>query len=144
MVYGRHAIAVPTPVNIRTKVQDTEDEIVLMIPSWGVEYRLDKDPKKRQSFEKPAGLILDQMGLSQKGMKIEVFSDIPRGMGLGGSAAIAVSIIKALNNHFKLGLKQDEVNQMALESEKIAHGNPSGIDNTMATYGYTLIYRSGD
>ena len=144
VVYGRHAIAVPAPVNIRTKVQDTEDEILLMIPSWGVEYRLDKNPEKRQSFEKPAGLILDQMGLSKKGMKIEVFSDIPRGMGLGGSAAIAVSIIKALNNHFKLALNQDEINQMALESEKIAHGNPSGIDNTMATYGHPLIFRNGD
>ena len=144
VVYGRHAIAVPAPVNIRTKVQDTEDGILLMIPSWGVEYRLDKNPKKRQSFEKPAGLILDQMGLSKKGMKIEVFSDIPRGMGLGGSAAIAVSIIKALNNHFKLALNQDEINQMALESEKIAHGNPSGIDNTMATYGHPLIFRNGD
>ena len=144
VVYGRHAIAVPAPLNIRTKVQDTEDEILLMIPSWGVEYRLDKNPKKRQSFEKPAGLILDQMGLSKKGMKIEVFSDIPRGMGLGGSAAIAVSIIKALNNHFKLALNQDEINQMALESEKIAHGNPSGIDNTMATYGHPLIFRNGD
>ena len=115
-----------------------------MIPSWGVEYRLDKNPEKRQSFEKPAGLILDQMGLSKQGMKIEVFSDIPRGMGLGGSAAIAVSIIKALNNHFKLALNQDEINQMALESEKIAHGNPSGIDNTMATYGHPLIFRNGD
>ena len=144
VVYGRHAVAVPAPVNIRTKVQDTEDEILLMIPSWGVEYRLDKNPEKRQSFEKPAGLILDQMGLSKQGMKIEVFSDIPRGMGLGGSAAIAVSIIKALNNHFKLTLNQDEINQMALESEKIAHGNPSGIDNTMATYGHPLIFRNGD
>ena len=144
VVYGRHAIAVPAPLNIRTKVQDTEDEILLMIPSWGVEYRLDKNPEKRQSFEKPAGLILDQMGLSKQGMKIEVFSDIPRGMGLGGSAAIAVSIIKALNNHFKLALNQDEINQMALESEKIAHGNPSGIDNTMATYGHPLIFRNGD
>ena len=144
VVYGRHAVAVPAPVNIRTKVQDTEDEILLMIPSWGVEYRLDKNPEKRQSFEKPAGLILDQMGLSKQGMKIEVFSDIPRGMGLGGSAAIAVSIIKALNNHFKLALNQDEINQMALESEKIAHGNPSGIDNTMATYGHPLIFRNGD
>ena len=144
VVYGRHAVAVPAPVNIRTKVQDTEDEILLMIPSWGVEYRLDKNPEKRQSFEKPAGLILDQMGLSNQGMKIEVFSDIPRGMGLGGSAAIAVSIIKALNNHFKLALNQDEINQMALESEKIAHGNPSGIDNTMATYGHPLIFRNGD
>ena len=144
VVYGRHAVAVPAPVNIRTKVQDTDDEILLMIPSWGVEYRLDKNPEKRQSFEKPAGLILDQMGLSKQGMKIEVFSDIPRGMGLGGSAAIAVSIIKALNNHFKLALNQDEINQMALESEKIAHGNPSGIDNTMATYGHPLIFRNGD
>ena len=144
VVYGRHAVAVPAPVNIRTKVQDTEYEILLMIPSWGVEYRLDKNPEKRQSFEKPAGLILDQMGLSKQGMKIEVFSDIPRGMGLGGSAAIAVSIIKALNNHFKLALNQDEINQMALESEKIAHGNPSGIDNTMATYGHPLIFRNGD
>ena len=144
VVYGRHAVAVPAPVNIRTKVQDTEDEILLMIPSWGVEYRLDKNPEKRQSFEKPAGLILDQMGLSKQGMKIEVFSDIPRGMGLGGSAAIAVSIIKALNNHFKLALNQGEINQMALESEKIAHGNPSGIDNTMATYGHPLIFRNGD
>ena len=144
VVYGRHAVAVPAPVNIRTKVQDTEDEILLMIPSWGVEYRLDKNPEKRQSFEKPAGLILDQMGLSKQGMKIEVFSDIPRGMGLGGSAAIAVSIIKALNNHFKLALNQDEINQMALESEKIAHGNPSGIDNSMATYGHPLIFRNGD
>ena len=144
VVYGRHAVAVPAPVNIRTKVQDTEDEILLMIPSWGVEYRLDKNPEKRQSFEKPAGLILDQMGLSKQRMKIEVFSDIPRGMGLGGSAAIAVSIINALNNHFKLALNQDEINQMALESEKIAHGNPSGIDNTMATYGHPLIFRNGD
>ena len=47
VVYGRHAIAVPAPVNIRTKVQDTEDEILLMIPSWGVEYRLDKNPEKK-------------------------------------------------------------------------------------------------
>ena len=144
VVYGRHAIAVPAPVNIRTKVEDTKDDILLMIPSWGVEYRLDKNPENRQSFEKPAGLILDQMGLSQKGMKIEVFSDIPRGMGLGGSAAVAVSIIKAMNNHFNLELTQDEINQMAFESEKIAHGKPSGIDNTMATLGCPLIYRGGD
>ena len=109
-----------------------------------MEYQLDKDPNKRQSFEKPAGLILDKLGLTDRGMKIEVFSDIPRGMGLGGSAAIAVSIIKALNKHFDLKLKNEEINRMAFESEKIAHGNPSGIDNTMATFGFPLIYRTGD
>jgi len=115
-----------------------------MIPSWGVEYRLDKKPEERQSFEKPAALILEKMNLSHTGMKIEVFSDIPRGMGLGGSAVIAVSIIKALNNHFKMNLTEEEINKMAYESEKIAHGNPSGIDNTIATYGHPIIYRKGE
>ena len=144
VVYGRHAIAVPTPLNIRAKVEDSEKGIVLMIPSWGVEYELDKDPKNRQSFEKPAGAILDQLNLSNKGMTIEVFSDIPRGMGLGGSAAIAVAIIKSLNHHYSLNLSDEEINSMAFESEKVAHGNPSGIDNTMATYGHPLIYRTGE
>jgi len=144
VVYGRHAIAVPTPLNIRAKVEDSENGIVLMIPAWGVEYQLNKDPKNRQSFEKPAGAILDQLNLNNKGMTIEVFSDIPRGMGLGGSAAIAVAIIKSLNNHYSLNLSDQEINSMAFESEKVAHGNPSGIDNTMATYGHPLIYRSGD
>ncbi len=144
VVYGRHAIAVPIPLNIRVKVEEADNGVLLMIPSWGVEYRLDKKPEERQSFEKPAALILEKMNLSGTGMKIEVFSDIPRGMGLGGSAVIAVSIIKALNNHFKMNLTDEEINKMAYESEKIAHGNPSGIDNTIATYGYPIIYKKGD
>ena len=144
VVYGRHAIAVPVPLNIRVKIEDVDDGILLMIPSWGVEYYLDKKPEERQSFEKPAALILEKMNLSNVGMKIEVFSDVPRGMGLGGSAVLAVSIIKALNHHYKMGLSEQEINEMAYESEKIAHGNPSGIDNTIATYGYPLIYRKGE
>ena len=144
VVYGRHAIAVPVPLNIRVKIEDADDGVLLMIPSWGVEYYLDKKPEERQSFEKPAALILEKMNLSNVGMKIEVFSDVPRGMGLGGSAVLAVSIIKALNHHYKMGLSEQEINEMAYESEKIAHGNPSGIDNTLATYGYPLIYRKGE
>ena len=144
VVYGRHAIAVPIPLNIRVKIEEANDGVLLMIPSWGVEYYLDKKPEERQSFEKPAALILEKMNLSNVGMKIEVFSDVPRGMGLGGSAVLAVSIIKALNHHYKMGLSEQEINEMAYESEKIAHGNPSGIDNTIATYGYPLIYRKGE
>ena len=144
VVYGRHAIAVPAPLSVRVKVEDSGEGVALMIPSWGIEYQLDKEPDQRQSFEKPAGAILDQLELSNKDMTIEVFPDIPRGMGLGGSAAIAVAIIKGLSNHYNLALSDDEVNRMAFESEKIAHGNPSGIDNIMATFGQPIIFRSGE
>ena len=33
---------------------------------------------------------------------------------------------------------------MAFESEKVAHGNPSGLDNTLACYAKPLVYRAGD
>ncbi|MCG8434359.1 MAG: mevalonate kinase, partial [Gammaproteobacteria bacterium] len=89
------------------------------------------------------GLILDKLGLSETSMKIEVFPNVPRAMGLGGSAAVAVAIIRALDSHYAIGLDDEEVNDLAFECEKVAHGTPSGIDNTMATFGQCLIYRPG-
>jgi hydroxymethylglutaryl-CoA reductase len=77
-------------------------------------------------------------------MRIEVFPDVPRGMGMGGSAALAVAIVRALDIHYKLNLTDEEVNDLAYLSEQIAHGKPSGIDNTLATYGKPLVYRMGN
>jgi hydroxymethylglutaryl-CoA reductase len=143
VVYGRHAIACPLPMNMRALIEDTDKGVQLLIPRWGVEYELAKPREQRRSFEEAAGTILDELGLTNRGMRIEVFPDVPRGMGLGGSAALAVAIIRALNIHFKLGLNDDEVNQLAFKSEEIAHGQPSGIDNTLATFGQPLVYRKG-
>ncbi|MBN1237414.1 MAG: hydroxymethylglutaryl-CoA reductase, degradative [Gammaproteobacteria bacterium] len=144
VVYGRHAIAAPVPLTIRALVEDCDEGIHLMIPRWGVEYQLARNPADRRSFEKPAGVVLDKLGLSGRGMRIEVFPEVPRSMGLGGSAAMAVAIVRALDAHFKLGLSDDEVNRLAFESEKVAHGSPSGLDNTLACYGRALVFRPGD
>lgn len=143
VVYGRHAIACPLPLTMRAFVEDTDKGVQLLIPRWGVEYELAKPPEQRRSFEKAAGTILDELGLGHRGIRIEVFPDVPRGMGLGGSAALAVAIIRALNLHFKLGLTDNEVNRLAYKSEEVAHGQPSGIDNTLATFGKPLVFRKG-
>jgi hydroxymethylglutaryl-CoA reductase len=144
VVYGRHAIAAPVPMAIRALVEDCEEGIHLMIPRWGVEYQLARNPNERRSFERPAGVVLDALGLSGRSMRIEVFPEVPRSMGLGGSAAMAVAIVRALDKHFRLGLSDEEVNRLAFESEKVAHGTPSGLDNTLACYGKALVYRPGD
>jgi len=144
VVYGRHAIAAPVPMVIKALVEDCEQGIHLMIPRWGVEYELVSNPQERRSFERPAGVMLDELGLGGRAMRIEVFPEVPRSMGLGGSAAMAVAIVRALDKHFKLGLTDEEVNRLAFESEKVAHGNPSGLDNTLACYGKPLVYRAGD
>ena len=134
----------PVPLTIRAVVEDGDRGVELLIPRWGVEYQLAKPPEQRRSFEQAAGAILDKLGLSTRAMRIEVFPDVPRGMGLGGSAALAVAIVRALDLHFRLGLSDAEVNELAFLSEQNAHGQPSGIDNTLATYGKPLVYRRGD
>jgi hydroxymethylglutaryl-CoA reductase len=122
-------------------VEDAGQGVELLIPRWGVEYQLAKPAEQRRSFEKAAGAILDRLGLTDRNLRIEVFPDVPRGMGLGGSAALAVAIIRALDRHFRLGLTDEQVNELAYLSEEIAHGTPSGIDNTLATYGQPLVFR---
>ena len=144
VVYGRHAIAAPVPLVIKAMVEDCDQGIHLIIPRWGIEYELAANPQDRRSFERPAGVMLDELGLGGRSMRIEVFPEVPRSMGLGGSAAMAVAIVRALDKHFKLGLSDEEVNRLAFESEKVAHGNPSGLDNTLACYAKPLVYRPGD
>jgi len=143
VVYGRHAIAAPVPMTVKALVEDCDEGIHLLIPRWGVEFRLAENPSERHSFERPAGLMLDELGLSGRAMRIEVFPDVPRSMGLGGSAAMAVAIVRALDQRYRLGLSDEEVNRLAFEAEKLAHGKPSGIDNTLACYGKPLVFRSG-
>jgi hydroxymethylglutaryl-CoA reductase len=144
VVYGSRAIAAPVPLAVKARVVDEDDGVWLVVPRWGVEQRLRTDPAKQRSFEVPAALVLSELGLTERSMRIEVFSEMPRAMGLGGSAAVAVAIIRAIDRHFELALSDDEVNELAYRCECVAHGTPSGIDNTVATFGQPLVYRKGD
>jgi hydroxymethylglutaryl-CoA reductase len=74
-------------------------------------------------------------------MRIEVDPSVPRAVGLGASAALAVAIIRALDEHCRLGLSDERINALAYECEKVTHGTPSGVDNTVATYGRFILYR---
>jgi hydroxymethylglutaryl-CoA reductase len=81
------------------------------------------------------------LGLAGENMTIEVIPHVPRAMGLGGSSALAVAIFRSLDQAFDLKLNSDRINRLAYECEKAAHGTPSGIDNTIATYGEPLLYK---
>jgi hydroxymethylglutaryl-CoA reductase len=143
VVYGKRAIAAPVPLAVHSRIVDTDNGVWIVMPRWGVEQRLHDDPKKRSAIEEIGAVLLDRLGLGDRSMRIEVYSEIPRAMGLGGSAAVAVAIIRALNLHYGLGLSDTEVNQYAYRAEQVAHGTPSGIDNTVATFGRPILYRAG-
>jgi hydroxymethylglutaryl-CoA reductase len=144
VVYGRHAIATPIPLAIQAHVQRGGDGVQLIIPRWGVEQRLHRSAEKQHAYEESLAIIFKTLGLERESMRLEIFPNVPRAMGLGGSAAIAVATIRALDRCFELGLDDERVNELAFECEKIAHGTPSGIDNTLSTYGQTMLFRSGE
>ena len=142
VVYGRHALAAPIPLAVEARIKDTGSGIQLLIPRWNIEQRVPSLEEHPQGTIGILALVLRQLRLESRQMMIEVFPAVPKAMGLGGSAALAVSVIRALNQHFTLGLDDRRINELAFECETAAHGKPSGIDNTVATYGQTLLFKS--
>jgi hydroxymethylglutaryl-CoA reductase len=144
VVYGRHAIAVPVPMAIRARAEESKDGTQLIIPRWGVEQRLHPGSKHPGSFLQSLDLILKRLELIDRPLRIQVYPNLPRANGLGGSAALAVAVIRALDRHCGLGLTDAQVCNLSYECERVAHGTPSGIDNTVATYGRPLLYQRGE
>ncbi|XP_051144101.1 mevalonate kinase isoform X2 [Andrographis paniculata] len=93
-----------------------------------------------------------------KPARVVVTSELPLGSGLGSSASFCVALagaFLALSKCVKLDVDNkgwqkfgdselNLVNKWAFEGEKIIHGKPSGIDNTVSTYGNMIKFKSGE
>ncbi|KAJ8379357.1 hypothetical protein SKAU_G00001350 [Synaphobranchus kaupii] len=92
------------------------------------------------------------------GLTVSVWSELPTGAGLGSSAAYSVCLAAALlcargaitpplgDLEHTARWSEEEmelINTWAFLGEKIIHGNPSGVDNAVSTWGGVLRYRAG-
>ncbi|MEE8243564.1 MAG: hydroxymethylglutaryl-CoA reductase, degradative [Pseudomonadales bacterium] len=142
VVYGRPAIALPISLAVEASVQAGGSGVHMVIPRWGLEQKIELHTSKGVSGIMTT--VLQALDLEDRSMTIEVIPHVPRAMGLGGSSAMAVAVIRALDKTFALRLSDGRVNELAFECEKAAHGTPSGIDNTVATYGAPLVFENND
>ncbi|XP_035999559.1 mevalonate kinase isoform X2 [Fundulus heteroclitus] len=91
-------------------------------------------------------------------LTVSVWSELPTGAGLGSSAAYSVCLAAALlcaSGKIPTPLKEWEhtgrwcqedlelINSWAFQGEKIIHGNPSGVDNAVGTWGGMLRFLAG-
>jgi mevalonate kinase len=74
-------------------------------------------------------------------MSIWIGGNLPGFSGLGASAASSVAIARAISEEFQLKLPDKRINEVAYEGEKAYAGNPSGIDNTAATFGGLMWFK---
>ncbi|CAF3716947.1 unnamed protein product [Rotaria socialis] len=73
-------------------------------------------------------------------LNIQVHSEIPIGAGLGSSAAFSVCLVGCFYLLYHKTLNREDINELSYKVECIFHGTPSGIDNTISTYGQSLVY----
>jgi hydroxymethylglutaryl-CoA reductase len=122
VVYGKHALALPIPSAVTVMLRDEPTDLAL------------------PELEDTIALIKDRLGVEDSPYSAEVTSRLPLAMGLGASAAYAVAITRAFNLKHGVGLDDAAINEIAFECEKLAHGTPSGVDNTVATYGAPILF----
>lgn len=84
-------------------------------------------------------------------------STLPIGAGLGSSASISVCLAAALLLQIRTlsgphpdqpfeeaRLQIERINRWAFVGEMCIHGNPSGVDNTVASQGKAVVFKRGD
>ncbi len=145
VVYGRPALAVPvTQVHADVEVSNSSRAgIWIDAPDINVHAELNTLP----SDHPIAAVIHNFLFLSRisqfPSLNIKITSTIPVAAGLGSGAAVTVALLRALSSHLSHPMTDEEVNAFAYEIEKLHHGTPSGIDNTVVTYARPVYFIKG-
>jgi mevalonate kinase len=136
VVYGEPAIAFPfreTAITVNV-TPDTDMYLDCLYFSG----KLIDAPKHLESVRSVIYHTLKELNHSET-LHIVISSTIPAERGMGSSAATAVAVVRALYDYFGVSCPSEKLLPLVNLAEKIAHGNPSGID-AAATSGDQPIY----
>ncbi len=138
---GEHAVVYGKPALIATVGQRMQVILQAQSSKLKAQSEISKIRKRDKYIDEIVRMVEHRFNTRIAGFNLEIESDIPKGAGMGSSAALAVSLVGALitwlNKPWDLGV----INELAYEAEKFKHGNPSGSDPTISTYGGLLWYR---
>jgi mevalonate kinase len=137
VVHGFPAIAVGIDRGVTAEAVAAEKDILKLSP-WDL--AIAPDPRGAEPLERAFAKAL---GLYPTRPSLEVSAkvDLPAGAGLGCSAAIGVAVLDAIDEALGIERSRSDLAHAALSWEKVFHGNPSGIDNTMSALGGVALYR---
>ncbi|GAA0359244.1 mevalonate kinase [Alkalibacterium iburiense] len=127
VVYNEPAIALPflaTPVEVTIEPTDGESRLISSYYQGAV-----KDvPEALKNIKIVIASICEDLDQPVDFLTITISSLIPPERGMGSSAAVASALVRALFTYFSEPLDYETLLYYVDISEKIAHGNPSGLD----------------
>ena len=145
VVYGRPALAIPvTQVHTDVHILGSVHPGIWIDAS---DVNLHAELNTLPSDHPIASVIHNFLFLSRvspfPNLEINISSTIPVASGLGSGAAVTVALTRALSSHFNFPMTDENINAFAYEIEKLHHGTPSGIDNTVVTYAKPVYFIKG-
>lgn len=145
VVYGQPAIAIPvsrvkTTARIYPNLTGAQGSIRIQAEDIDLDAELSTLPE-HHPLAAAIHFTIDAVRPQHiPAISIQVTSAIPISAGMGSSAATSIAIIGALAAFLGKPLPASKVSNLAYEVEKIHHGTPSGVDNTVIAYQLPVYY----
>jgi len=148
ILFNEHFVVHGIP-GIVSAMDSTADSGVKKIDKGGIIVRDERKgskgyaEKKKLQQKESIVRMLEAMGLNPKQISLDIWlgGNLPGFSGIGSSAASSVAIARAMAEEFGMNLSDEKINEIAYEAEKAYAGNPSGIDNTAATFGGLIWFK---
>jgi mevalonate kinase len=136
VVYGQPAIAVPvTQVRAAAAIEAGAPGSRLTLVAADLETQVSLENAPRDDpLAAAARLVLDHLSAPEPDAVLTIESTIPIASGMGSGAAVSTALVRALAGYLGHRIETAEVSALVLEVEKLHHGTPSGIDNTVVAY----------
>ena len=139
VVYGHPGIAIPLP-SLRLDVTITFSARSRIVSRQvGLNAEVDSIPES-DPVGKLTRLLAERFGMPPVPIAIRINSRLPVAAGLGSGAALSIAIIRAYAQMMRIAITDSEVSEIAFEIEKVYHGDPSGIDNSVIAHEKPIYY----
>lgn len=145
VVYDRAAIAAPVAqVRARVTIEQSPagSGLTIIASDLGKSICLATAPEE-DPLAAAARLALAHFAAAEPDGTLTVRSTIPIASGLGSGAAVSTALVRGLANFLGHSLDPAEVSALVFEVEKMHHGTPSGIDNTVVAYEQPVYFVRG-
>jgi mevalonate kinase len=147
VVYDQPAIAIPvSDLRVTVRIQHHQSgERGLRLIAGDLERFLPSnvclhEEAVTDALEMTVRLVLETLKCPLPDLTATIESQIPVASGLGSGAAVSAALGRALSAALGNPLDNSTLNTIVYEVEKIHHGTPSGIDNTVIVYEQPIFF----
>ncbi len=144
VVYGQPALAVPlTALRATALISPGVPGDGLRIRAQDLNVSISLAEGAAHGLALTARLVLDRLGAPEPDAEIAIRSTIPIASGLGSGAAVSAALARALAIYLGQPLDNAALSDLVYEVEKVHHGTPSGIDNTVICHAEPVYFIKG-